>query len=96
MGAAFVYTRSTEVEVIGKKRRFRGTYTSSGGATGGDIVTGLSIVTGFKITTTGAAVAADDAAVNETILSDTYIVGGTITLVTTVDVVGIWEAEGFL
>jgi hypothetical protein len=96
MGAAFAYTRSTEIEVIGKKRRFRGTYTSSGGATGGDIVTGLSFVTGFNTTPTGAAVSGDATAVNETVATDTIIVGGTVTIVSTANETGIWVAEGFL
>lgn len=96
MGAAFAYTRSTEVEIVGKKRRVRGTFTSTGGATGGDIVTGLSFVTGFKVTPTGAGVTADATSVNETVATDTIIVGGTITIVSSADAVGIWEAEGFL
>lgn len=96
MVAAFAYTRSTEIEIVGKKRRVRGTYTSSGGATGGDIVTGLSFVTGFKLTPTGNAAITEATSLNETVATDTIIVGGTMTIVSTANEVGIWEAEGFL
>lgn len=89
--AAFAYTRDG-YDVAGKMRRVWGTFASSGGATGGDIVTSLSRVVVFKLLDVGAAVHDGVDVVNET-----YSGGfpGTVTIVTDADVVGTWVAEGY-
>ena len=68
-----------------------GSYTSSGGSTGGDIVTGLDTVVSFMITPKGAAVATNQSVVNETL----PLAPGTVTIVTDANQVGYWEARGY-
>lgn len=91
MVAAFAYTRDG-YDVAGKMRRVWGTFTSSGGATGGDIVTSLSRVVKFTLTDIAAAVHDGVDVVNETYSSG---FPGTVTIVTDADVVGVWSAEGY-
>lgn len=90
MGAAFAYTVDSEVQIQGTKRVYTGTYTCSGGSTGGDIVTPLTRVTDFSIKPDGAAVDADCPTFNETL----PLSSGTVTIVTTADSTGRWRAEG--
>lgn len=90
MVAAFAYTVEG-MDVSGKFRRVWGTFTSSGGGIGGDIVTGLSRVYMFQLTDVAAAVHDGVDVVNET-----YPFPGTVTIVTDADVVGGWEAKGTL
>jgi hypothetical protein len=73
----------------GDLRVARGTFTNTGGDTGGDIVTGLSQVFDVTLTHTGAAVVASAPVVNETIPCS-----GTVTIVTVADTTGIWVAKG--
>lgn len=80
----------TEQWVAGNKRHAKGTFTGAGGSVGGDIDTGLRYVEALSMTPTGAAIAADQCAVNEVF----PIVGPNVTVVTTANTVGNWEAHG--
>jgi len=77
--------------VMGDLRVYTGTFTNTGGSTGGNITTSLSRVLHMTLTPTGAAVSADAAAVNETMPFS----GGDVTVVTTADVDGTWVAFGW-
>jgi len=68
----------------------RGTFTNTGGGTGGDVATGLSVVEEFWIQEGGTAVVASKSVVNETFPLD----GGDVTIVTVADVDGRWCALG--
>lgn len=89
MAAAFAYTVEDKT-VFGNKRVHTGTYTPSGGSTGGDIVTGLNHVDFISLQTTGSAVSADHPSANETF----PLASGTVTIVTTANKAGIWLAVG--
>jgi hypothetical protein len=80
---AFTYTRDT-IHVVGNKRRAAGTYTSDSGSTGGAIVTGLSSVDFFG-----------DNSATATPSSVATVSGGTVTLTTTANQTGQWEAIGY-
>ena len=80
----------TKRVVMGSYKVAWGTFTVSGGATGGDIDTGLTLVHAIYLQTTGSAVSADQSAVNETLPAD----GSEITIVTTANTVGNWYAVG--
>ena len=88
--AAFAYTVDG-MDVAGKMRRTWGTFASSGGGTGGDIVTQLNRVVKFQLIDLAAAVHDGVDVVNET-----YPFPGTVTIVTDADVIGGWVAEGYL
>lgn len=79
-------------DVIGSDRVVYGDYTNNGGSTGGDCVTGLSVVKSFKIVPSGAAVKTDVSVPNETF--PLINSNGAVTIVTTADEVGLWEAIG--
>lgn len=76
--------------VIGNKKLVVGTGTSGGGSTGGDCVTGLKKVDGFWTQGLGAAVSANQNAVNETF----PLAGGDVTVVTDADKAFLWFALG--
>ena len=78
--------------VFGNKRRVIGTYTNTGGSTGGDVTTNLSSVETFTLQTKGSAIVASAPVVNETfpLVNST----GAVTIVTNADEVGYWEATG--
>lgn len=82
----------TEQTVFGNKIIKYGTYTNSGGGTGGDITTYLSQVDFFELQPKGSSVVANNPVVNETfpLRNDT----GAVTIVTTADEVGYWFAMG--
>ena len=81
----------TERTVMGNKRVHYGTFASADGSTGGDINTGLQVCQFITLQTGGAAVSADQCAVNETL----PIAGSAVTIVTTANVTGYWKAEGY-
>lgn len=87
--AAFAYTKTYECPV-GSMRMTGGTFTPSGGATGGDIDTGLQTVHDIWLQHTGDTVIAGAPVVNETLPKT-----GLITIVTTADKAGIWAAFGY-
>lgn len=90
---AFTSAITQSVPGTGSKTRVYGTYTNSGGGTGGDITTNLLAVEGFFIQPRGNAVLATQSVVNEAFpLINT---GGVVTIVTSADEVGIWEAWGY-
>ena len=89
MGAAFSSTILYQGS-IGDKRIVGGTYTSTGGGTGGDIATGLVLVEDCHLQPKGSAVLANEPVVNETI----PLQSGAVTIVTTADEVGTWQAIG--
>lgn len=82
----------TYQNVVGNERELRGTYTNTGGSTGGDIRTGLGEVRSLTLQPKGAAVSADASVVNETFpLVNQY---GDVTIVTPADEDGEWIAKG--
>ena len=81
----------TEYGKSGDKIVTKGTFTASGSETGGDINTGLTICEFITLTPSGASVAADQCAVNETL----PCAGSAVTIVTTAGVDGYWRAEGY-
>ena len=87
---AFAFT-ITEQTFEGNKKVVRGTFTNTGGSTGGDINTGLSNCTGARLQHTAAAVVASAPVINETF----PVAGGALTIVTVADTTGVYEAEGY-
>jgi hypothetical protein len=81
----------TEQTYRGNKKVVKGTFTNAGGSTGGDISTGLTQCTSCFLQHTGAAVNANAPVCNETF----PVADGVITIVTTADTGGIFEAEGY-
>jgi len=80
----------TDRGVRGNKRVVTGTYTNTGGSTGGEIVTGLKRIEHLSLVQTGAAVTTGAPVANETFPLDS----GDVTIVTDADADGIWEAVG--
>lgn len=88
---AFGYT-VTDNQKQGHKRVVRGTYTSTGGSTGGEVVTSLGTVEHMQLQPLGAAAIATQSVVNETFpLSNAT---GSVTIVTSANESGLWEAIG--
>jgi len=79
------------VENIGSLKFTYGTFLSSGGDAGGDIVTGLIACEGMILQHSGAAVVASAPSVYETLPVD----GKAVTIVTTANTGGYWMAWGF-
>ena len=73
---------------MGNKRVHFGTWTTD--TTGGDIDTGLAQCEGMVLQTSGAAVSADQSAVNETL----PVAGSAVTIVCTSGADGYWIAWG--
>lgn len=86
---AFAYTIEDR-ENMGDTWKVWGTFTNTGGGTGGDIKTGLKKVYYMKLQHTAAAVVADAPVCDETF----PLSSGDVTIVTTADADGIWEAFG--
>lgn len=82
----------TEQTVFGNKVVKYGTYTSTGGDTGGDITTYLSQVDFFDLQPGGASVIANNPVVNETLPLRNST--GSVTIVTTANETGYWFAIG--
>lgn len=76
--------------VFGNKRVTFGTYTNTGGSTGGDINAGMVTVQSMYLTAGGAAVVADAPTLNETL----PIAGSAVTIIATADTTGFWLAIG--
>ncbi|MBW6469614.1 MAG: hypothetical protein K0A90_00150 [Methanosarcinaceae archaeon] len=87
---AFTYTITGQT-YFGDKKIVTGTYTSSAGGTGGDILTGLTNCTGCILQGTGSAVDLNEPVINETF----PVAGGAITIVTTADKSGVFVAMGY-
>jgi hypothetical protein len=88
---AFTYT-VTDNQIEGHKRVVRGTYTNTGGDTGGEVITGFSTVQHMQLQPIGAAAIATQSVVNETLPVSNPT--GSMTIVTSADESGIWEAKG--
>ncbi len=83
-----IFSRAAEGDTV----RVKGKYVLDGGSTGGDIVTGLKEVLGITLQPRGAAVVANQPAVNETFPLRNS--NGAVTFVTTADQEGTFEAYG--
>ena len=88
---AFSYTVNSK-DAMGKGV-VSGSYTSTGGSTGGDIQTGLDTVETFLVTPKGSTVATNQSVVNETLPLTNA--NGTVTIVTDANQVGYWLAIGY-
>ena len=87
---AFSYTKYAEGTLGGKHRWESGTFVSSGGDAGGDIVTSLSTVNSVQLTHTGSSVVASAPVVDETL----PLASGTVTIVTVANTAGVYLIEG--
>lgn len=85
----FSYTREGSY-YSGRKKVAYGTYSSSGGSTGGDIITGLNRVDVFNRTAGDSSVESDEGVAN----ADFPLASGTVTIVTIANEDGTWEAKG--
>lgn len=81
----------TEYGAAGDKMVNRGTYTSTGATTGGDIDTGLAYCEFIKLTPNDTTVDASAPVVNETL----PVAGNAVTIVTIAAEAGYWEAVGY-
>jgi hypothetical protein len=86
---AFTFSKDTE-GVAGDMRVTGGTFTNTGGSTGGNIYTGLQKVVGMHLQHGGSATVADMPSVNETLP-----VVDPVTIVTTASKNGFWFAYGY-
>lgn len=86
---AFSYTELRRY-IVGDRWVVEGTFASSGGSTGGDIVTGLRRIENVQLTHTGSAVVASAPVVNETLPLD----AGSPTIVTVADTAGVYRIIG--
>jgi hypothetical protein len=98
MGFTFTTTRHL---VYGGIRAVYGTFTNTGGSTGGTIATGLRTVENFDIQYIKNAVVSDAAVVNATLTTiggkqviEAGSPAGNIVIVTVADTVGFWYAVG--
>jgi len=78
---AFSYTK--KYDVFGNKKHVFGTYASTAGDTGGAITTGLTIVDTFSVSVA-----------TSTPSTVSVISGGTVTITTTANQTGTWQATG--
>jgi hypothetical protein len=86
---AFSFTK-TEESVFDNMRFSHGTFTNSGGGTGGDIRTGLQQVQQVLLQPKGTAVSASHCVVSESLPGH-----DPVTIVTPADVSGYWFAFGY-
>ena len=86
---AFTFTKDEE-SVFDNRRYSRGTFISSGGGKGGDVLTGLEQVEQLILQPKGTGVVASHCVVNET-----FPTRGTVTIVTAANVAGYWFAFGY-
>ena len=89
MAATFAYTVDDEW-IEGNKRHKRGTFTTAGGSTGGDVLTGLQRCEGFENSPLAAAVVANVTGVNEAF----PLSGGAVTVVVAANGDWAWHAWG--
>lgn len=88
--ASAILTSTGGSEVFGGRKVVFGTFTNTGGSTGGDISTGLTRVDAIFLTHTGSSVVASAPVVNETL----PLRGSAVTIVTVADADGNWMALG--
>ncbi|MCW3994918.1 MAG: hypothetical protein NWE98_02060 [Candidatus Bathyarchaeota archaeon] len=87
----FSYTRDLVENVKGTEKYTSGTFSNSGGSTGGTIDTGLRVCKRIFLQYTGAAVVSDAPVVNATL----PCAGNAVSIVTVANTSGVWEAIGF-
>ena len=87
---AFSASKTGE-HVVGDLRMTRGTYSNSGGSTGGDINTGLHQCVNLIPSAAGSSIVADAPTVNETF----PCAGNAVTIITTANTAGYWTAFGY-
>jgi len=80
----------TDTSVFGDRKVVYGTFTNSGGSTGGDIDTGMDRVDFISLQVKGSSVVSDVPVVNETLPCS----GNAVTVVTTANAIGYWFAIG--
>ena len=80
----------TERNVEGNKRVIRGTFTNTGGSTGGAIATTLNNIDFMNIEYSGASAPATAPAINATF----PLASSSVTIVTEANTSGYWEAKG--
>ena len=83
---------TTSKESMGSQFLVHGTFTNTGGSTGGDIATGLTRVNGFWMTPQAAAGVALAPVVNETF--PLFNSTGAVTVATNANDIGYWYAFG--
>jgi len=88
---AFTSTITERPKEVGHERMSRGTFASDGGSTGGDINTGLRKCNFIALTFAASSVVADAPVVNETL----PCAGTAVTIVTTANTGGYWQAWGY-
>lgn len=91
---AFAYTSTSQPMkhvTFGNKLGVIGTYVSSGGSTGGDIVTGLQVAEAVFLQPKGSSILANQPVVNETL----PLRGGSVTIVTTANEEGSFMILGY-
>ena len=86
---AFAFTKNNET-VAGDLRFTSGTFTNTSGGTGGNIYTGLQQVHGVILQHNSSAVVAD-----QPVLNETFPMQDPVTIVTTADADGYWQAWGY-
>jgi len=85
------FSSTKEVESVFDNRRYTfGTFTNSGGGTGGDIRTGLEQIEQLIVQPKGTAVAAAHC-----VTSESFPVRDGVTIVTGANVCGYWFAFGY-
>lgn len=94
---AFSYTRNI-ADKEGGTKFVTGTYTNTGGSTGGAVVTGLKHIYSVSLQPLGSSVSANQPVVNASLTTISTgkkaIVGGSMTIVTSANEVGTWMAVG--
>jgi hypothetical protein len=91
---AFSATKVGET-VVGSLRMTYG-YWTAGGDTGGNINTGLHQCVSINLTAAGTSIVADAPTVNESdLLSGKGIDGSAVTIITTSNTSGLWQAFGW-
>lgn len=87
---AFTATVRATIPGTGSRARVHGTYANTAGSTGGIIKTGLTACSDLILQPTGSAIIASSPVVNATF----PVVGGSVTIVTSANENGIWQAFG--
>lgn len=85
-------TTATMQDTVGGQKFLTGSYTNTGGSTGGDVITSMTVVNRFWLQPGGASAFALAPVVNETFPLQNS--GGAVTIVTNANETGYWFAFG--
>ena len=85
-----INTATKGTEIFGAKKVIWGTYTNTGGSTGGEVDTTLSRVDFFSMQPKGTVISANQPVINETL----PLSSNNVTIVTSADELGVWFAIG--